>query len=518
VTSRVGFAAALVATVLVGAGCGSNPVTGEQEFALVSTEQEISLGRQSYGPQRQAEGGDYVLEPALTAYVAGVGKRLAEVSDRALPYEFRVVNDSTPNAWALPGGKIAINRGLLVELDSEAELAAVLAHEIVHAAARHGAQGMERSTLLEGALIATGIALGDSGYRDLAMTGAQLGAQLVHTKYGRDAEREADLYGMRYMARAGYDPQAAVRLQETFVRLAEEGETDWLSGLFASHPPSRERVENNRVEARRLAVADGRVGREAYHQATARLRRNRPAYEAYDQARQAFADGRSQEALKLIDRAIAIEPAESLFHGLKGDLLAETGRRRAALASYDRALAANPDYFKHYLTRGFLRRDLGDIAGARSDFRRSMELLPTTEARYGLGRLAADAGRRDEAVAQFRAAAGGSTAVGRAAARDLARLDLEANPASYIAAATRRNPGGYLDVLVENRSALTVERITVRVLEQAGRRQRARTSYDVEGLLKPGQRRAFRTAIGPLGVEAARAFSAVVTSARIASQ
>ena len=85
-----------------------------------------------------------MIDPELTKYVNEVGQRLAAVSDRKLPYEFVVINNSVPNAWALPGGKIAVHRGLLIELNSEAELAAVLGHEIVHAAARHGAKGMER--------------------------------------------------------------------------------------------------------------------------------------------------------------------------------------------------------------------------------------------------------------------------------------------------------------------------------------------------------------------------------------
>jgi predicted Zn-dependent protease len=515
---RAGFAAALLATLLLGAGCGTNPVTGESELALVSTEQEIGIGRQSYGPQRQAEGGDYVLEPALTRYVQDVGARLAAVSDRQLPYEFRIVNDSTPNAWALPGGKIAINRGLLVELETEAELAAVLAHEIVHAAARHGAQGMERGTLLQGALIATGVALGDAAYRDLAMSGAQLGAQMVHTKYGRDAEREADLYGMRYMARAGYDPAAAAHLQETFVRLAEGREANWLEGLFASHPPSRERVDNNRVEARRLGVANGVVGRERYQQAIARLKRNRPAYEAYDTAREAIAEDRRKAALELVEKALRIEPEESLFHGLRGDLLAAAGNKREARASYDRALELNPDYFKHYLSRGFVRRDLGDVAGARSDFSRSLDLLPTKEARYGLGRLAADRGDASEAVRQFRTVADTDTPVGRTAARDLAKLDLEDNPGNYIAAGVRLNARGYLDVVVENRAALAVERIRVAVLREAGAARRSVATYAVDGRLDPGQRRAFPTELGPLDAAAARHYAARVVRAVVAGQ
>src|SRR5690606_33080934 len=119
--------------------CAVNPVTGKREIVLVGEETEIRMGEQNYLPMQQSQGGEYDIDPALTEYVQGVGQKLAAVSDRDLPYEFVVLNNSVPNAWALPGGKIAINRGLLTELESEAELAAVLGHEIVHAAAGHSA-------------------------------------------------------------------------------------------------------------------------------------------------------------------------------------------------------------------------------------------------------------------------------------------------------------------------------------------------------------------------------------------
>lgn len=138
----------MLCPVLLSAGllaCGVNPVTKEREFQFVSQDKEVQIGQQNYSPARQSQGGDYTLDTELTRYVQQVGQRLAAVSDRPdLPYEFVVLNDSVPNAWAMPGGKIAFNRGLLYELHSEAELAAVLGHEIVHAAARHGAKSMER--------------------------------------------------------------------------------------------------------------------------------------------------------------------------------------------------------------------------------------------------------------------------------------------------------------------------------------------------------------------------------------
>ena len=130
--------AALCAAALL-SGCGVNPVTGKQELQFVSEAAELQIGEQQYAPSRHSQGGDLRPFPGVNAYVSEVGQKLAAVSDRALPYEFVVLNSSVPNAWALPGGKIAVNRGLLTALKSEAELAAVLGHEIVHSSARQGA-------------------------------------------------------------------------------------------------------------------------------------------------------------------------------------------------------------------------------------------------------------------------------------------------------------------------------------------------------------------------------------------
>lgn len=383
-----GIPGTLLATVLILTGCGvTNPVTGEKELGFVSQDSEIAMGRQQYLPARQSQGGDYRLDPKLQRYVSGVGSKLAAVADRKLPYEFVIVNDSTPNAWALPGGKIAVNRGLLTELGSEAELAAVLSHEIVHAAARHGAQGVERSTLLTGALMATALLAGDREYAGAAVAGAQVGAAALNQKYGRDAEREADYYGIMYMARAGYDPSAAVDLQQTFVRLNAERREDWLSGLFASHPPSRERVENNRRTVAALSNRPTFRGERGYREHIAYLKRVKPAYEAYDKGRDALERGDTAAAAALADKAIAIESREALFHSLKGDIQVKRGNHQAALAAYDETIRRDSGYYRNYLVRGLLREKLGDRAGARSDLERSMRLLPTKTARERLVRL-----------------------------------------------------------------------------------------------------------------------------------
>ena len=268
--------AACLGTVLLLQGCSVNPVTGKNELSLMSPQQEIAVGVKNYQPSRQSQGGDYYLDAKLQNYVAGVGKRLAAVSDQPdLPYEFVVLNNSVPNAWALPGGKIAINRGLLMHLDDESQLAAVLAHEIVHAAARHGASQMTRSTLSSIGVVAIGMGTANRDGGQLYGVASQLGTAVWMAKYGRDDELESDYYGMNYMAKAGYEPKGAVELQQIFVALSEKRQADFISGLFASHPPSIQRVQANIRRAQTLPRGERYKARLILGAARARMENGR---------------------------------------------------------------------------------------------------------------------------------------------------------------------------------------------------------------------------------------------------
>lgn len=452
----------LIFLLILLAGCAVNPVTGKNELALVSESAEINMGSKQYLPSRQMQGGDYKTDPDVATYVKQVGQRLAAVSDRKLPYEFNVINDSTPNAWALPGGKIVINRGLLVELKSEAELAAVLGHEIVHAAARHGAKGMERGILLQGVVMAAGIASQNSEYSQLAVGGAGIAAQLLTQKYGRDAEREADLYGMRYMSRAGYDPRAAIDLQQTFVLLSAGRDNNWLNGLFASHPPSQERVEANRVTAAELATG-GEIGRERYLKAIAPLLRDREAYQVYEEGRKALVAGKAEQALSLANKALSLQPAEALFHSLRGDIRLQQKRYKDAITNYDRALERDDGYFHYYLQRGLARLQLDQTDRGRADLEKSIRYLPTAPALNALGILSLDQGDRTAAKTYFSAAAGSRSEAGRAANRSLIRLDLPDNPHKYLQLSLDRDRSGYLLVQITNRTDEVVDDIALAI-------------------------------------------------------
>ena len=477
-------------------GCAVNPVTGDREFMLVSSEQELALGAQNYVPTQQSQGGPYDTDPVLTQYVQSVGQRLAAVSDVPLPYEFAVLNNSVPNAWALPGGKIAINRGLLTEINSEAELAAVLGHEIVHAAARHTAQQMSRGMLMQGLVVATSVATSDSSYGDMAVGGASVAAQLVTMKYGRSAELESDKYGMRYMSRAGYDPQGAVELQRTFVRLSEGRDADWLSGLFASHPPSNERVEAN-IETAAKLPAGGTLGVDSFRAAMQKTVDAKPAYDAYDEGRKALSDKKPDEALALAEKALDLYPAEAHFHALRGDVRLVKEQYDMAVTNYDRAIARRDGFFYYHLQRGLVKHELGQTDAAVADLERSLDLLPTAPAHYTLGRIEADRGNKAAAIAHYKVVAQGGGDYGKAANEALARLDLSSNPANYISRRCDAGSNGNLVVSVKNETTLPVAGVQVLVdfIDSGGRRQPLRLG--VGGRLEAGQVARADTGLGP---------------------
>ncbi len=412
------------------AACAVNPVTGQRELSIISADQEISLGSQNYGPAQQMQGGQYKVDPQVNAYVREVGQKLATVADRPLPYEFVVLNSSVPNAWAMPGGKLAVNRGLLTELNNEAELAAVLGHEITHAAARHSAQQMQRALLLQAGVMAVAVAAGsaDERYAPLAVGSAALAASVLSQRYSREAELEADHYGMGYMARTGYDPYAAVTLQETFVRLSGGRNSNWVEGLFASHPPSAERVAQNRLRAQQLGVR-GELDAERFKARTASLLRDKPAYASYDAAVKALGEKDFKKAQGLVAQAIERQPKEALFHGLLGFLALQQSRSSEALTDYQRALSLDGDYYQHYVGAGLAAKALNRPDQAAQYLEKSVALLPTATAHNALGELALARGDRERAVEHLRIAAQSDSPVGQQARETLNRTGVAVNAA-----------------------------------------------------------------------------------------
>lgn len=222
-------------------GCSTNPTTGKSQFNALSREEEIALGTENMPAMIQEYGGE---EPnaELRAYVAEIGQKMAVVTEGdypSLPWQFTLLNSDVINAFAMPGGKVFMSKGLAVEMTNEAQLAGVLGHEIGHVTARHINDQIARQT---GVSISTGIAsiFLPEGASGAALGQAmQVGGQTVLLKYGRDQESQSDYLGMRYMSKVGYDPRGQLQVMQILDRVAGEGGG---SEFFSSHPLPKTRI------------------------------------------------------------------------------------------------------------------------------------------------------------------------------------------------------------------------------------------------------------------------------------
>jgi predicted Zn-dependent protease len=226
-----------------------NPVTEETQHIDMTVEQEIALGFQA-APEMAAEYGGLDPDQNAQALVDGVGRALVTQTEAGgTPYQFEfylLADPQTINAFALPGGPVFITRGLLDRLETEGQLAGVLAHEVGHVVARHSAEHIAKARLTEGLTGAAVIAVYDPNDPSSQQTAqvALLIGQLVNLKFGRDDELESDRLGVQFMSETGYDPRAMIRVMQI---LASASEGARPPEFFSTHPDPDNRIA--RIEA-----------------------------------------------------------------------------------------------------------------------------------------------------------------------------------------------------------------------------------------------------------------------------
>jgi metalloendopeptidase OMA1, mitochondrial len=217
------------------AACAQAPVTGRSQLILLPESQDADMGLQAYQQIQQEE--KISSNAELNQRVQTVGRRIAAVSGHPeWDWQFTLFDNPEPNAFALPGGKVGVYTGLFKVAQNDAQLAAVMGHEVGHAIARHGAERMSHGILAQLGGVAVGAATGSSAIVDLYSQAATLGVILP---YSRGQESEADEIGLMLMAEAGYDPREAVKLWQNFEALASERPPEFLS----THPSEGTRIQ-----------------------------------------------------------------------------------------------------------------------------------------------------------------------------------------------------------------------------------------------------------------------------------
>ena len=293
-------------------GCATNPVTGKSQFMIMDEKQEIAIDRQQSPHQFSADYGN-VQDRSLQGYIQASGNRLTGNTHRThMPYNFHCVNANYVNAYAFPGGSIACTRGILLELENEAELAALLGHELGHVNARHTAASMSKAQLANmavgGLAVIASVAVG-SGAGNLAGQLGQLGSGALLASYSRDNERQADSLGMDYMARSGYGPQGMVGLMEMLnsMNQHQSGATDL---LFSTHPMSSERYQTSVSQATNdYRKYNGQpLYRERYMDNTAGLRKIKGAIKTMQDGEEAMGKEQYSQAEGLFRQALNQAP------------------------------------------------------------------------------------------------------------------------------------------------------------------------------------------------------------------
>jgi predicted Zn-dependent protease len=244
--------------------CATNPVTGRRELSLVSEAQEIEMGRQSVAAS-QAQTGFYE-NAALTQYVSSIGMAMARSSERpGLPWEFHVLDDAAINAFAAPGGFIFITRGILAVMNSGAELAGVIGHEVGHVTAKHSVTQMSNATLAQVGLLAGAIAAPDIANSGIGQL-AQAGASVLFLKFGRDDETQSDQLGHRYSLQQGFDVREMPKTFRTLQRVGESsGGGNRLPAFLSTHPDPGNRVAATQAMADTVSnYANLKTDRERY--------------------------------------------------------------------------------------------------------------------------------------------------------------------------------------------------------------------------------------------------------------
>lgn len=256
---RFSRSSCLLSLALV-AACATNPATGKKELMLVSEGQEAALGKQAAA---EVPGSFGIYEDrALQEYVRGIGRKLAQTSERPqLEWTFDVVDDAAVNAFAIPGGHIYVTRGLLAQLESEAELAMVMGHEVGHVTARHTANQLSKQQLAT-----LGFGIGMIAVPSLQRFGdlGQTALGLMFLKFGRDDEREADDLGLRYAGRLGYEPEQAAQAMAMLDMVSRQHSEGRMPGWLSTHPDPGDRYQTLVKKIREQNLTGEQVNREGY--------------------------------------------------------------------------------------------------------------------------------------------------------------------------------------------------------------------------------------------------------------
>jgi beta-barrel assembly-enhancing protease len=388
-------------------GCATSPVTGGRILVGMSEQEERAID-QKVAPHQFSQDLGPVQDAGLNQYVSGLGTRMHGLTQRPdMPYSYRVLNANYVNAYTFPGGAMGVTRGIMTELNDEAELAALLGHELGHVNARHAAQRQGQAMVAQAAVIGLGVAAAasDASWGGLAVVGGQIGASALLSSYSRDNEREADALGQSYMVKAGYPASGMTDLHALLVK-EEKSAPSLLQTMFSSHPMSSERMATAQQLAgtQYAASLPANPQRERYMDNTAGLRRLKPTIDACKNGEVALSAKKLPEAERQFGSALKHSGQDYAANVLMARSLAGQGKRNEALRYADAARSIYPQEAQAHKLAGSLQLQGKNPAAAFQAFDQFDRVLPGDPGITFLKAVSLDGmGDRPRAAAHYQA-------------------------------------------------------------------------------------------------------------------
>lgn len=378
-TRREFLALSGASTAALMCGCATNPVTGRSQFMLVSESEEIRADQESAGHQFSADFGA-LQDEALNGYISSVGQDLASRSHRRdMPYTFRGVNAAYVNAYTFPAGSVAVTRGMLLNLETEAELAAVLGHEIGHVCSRHASASASKGLLATAAVTAVASYVGSQyeEYEGLTAGLGMIASGALLARYSRANEREADTLGLKYMTATGYNPDGMIGLMDMLRELSKD-QPNVIELMFATHPMSEERYQTavEDVRSKYQWAADYPSHGERYMDCTAGLREIKEAIDLMQNGEKAMNKGELDSAVTYFHDALEQAPGD--YAGLLLLARCRLAQKRWAEAERraEEAKAVYPREAQAYHVAGMAKVYNRRCDAAYADFCRYEQMLP----------------------------------------------------------------------------------------------------------------------------------------------
>ncbi|NPA52716.1 MAG: M48 family metalloprotease [Aquificae bacterium] len=360
--------------ILVSCAKTYDPLTGKHVYTLLPEEKELELG-ELYVPLAIDQNDGRYPDKEVQQYVVSIGKKIEKVVPRKLPYEFFVVNSPIVNAFALPGGKIFVNIGLLYVLENESQLAGVIGHELAHVNARHHARFLEKQYGIAILFNILAILLANQKSADIFLQFGKIGAQLLTLKYSRDQEREADRLGVKFAYEAGYDPTGLLETFLIFKKLGNTNAPEWL----LTHPLPENRYKEIKKLLSKYDLSKKHLIKDTkqFHYIKNKVLKYKKSYDLMKEAKTLISKKKYNQSLNLLNQSIKIYPQNNASLTYRAIIYTIKRDYKKAYKDAKKALEIDPMFFKPHLIAGISLNRLKNYRESLTYLEKAKELIPS---------------------------------------------------------------------------------------------------------------------------------------------